>query len=72
LPIETAPLLGMKMFYFDFFGGGGGGGCGRGGGCVKSVVMVCSRWVGLCVIAEKSKIYSHLRVVKNPYPQNDS
>jgi len=29
-------------------------------------------WVGLCVIAEKTKIYPHLRVVKNPYPQNDS
>jgi len=29
-------------------------------------------WVDLCVIAEKTKIYSHLRVVKNPYPQNDS
>jgi len=33
---------------------------------------VSTEWVGLCVIAEKMKIYFHLRVVKNPYPQNDS
>jgi len=26
---------------------------------------VCTRWVGLCVIAEKTEIYPHLRVVKN-------
>jgi hypothetical protein len=25
---------------------------------------VCTRWVGLCVIAKKAKIYPHLRVVK--------
>jgi hypothetical protein len=37
-----------------------------GGGSVSTV------WVGLCVIAEKKKIYPHLRVVKNSYPQNDS
>ena len=40
-----------------FFGGGG---------------RVSTGWVGLCVIAEKAKIDSHLRVVKIPYPQNDS
>jgi len=33
---------------------------------------VSTGWVGLCVIAEKTKIYPHFRVVKNPYPQNDS
>jgi len=33
---------------------------------------VSTGWVGLCVIAEKTKIYSHLRVDKNPYPQNGS
>jgi hypothetical protein len=38
----------------------------------RRVVMVCTRWLGLHVIAEKTKIYSHLRIVKNPYPQNDS
>ena len=32
---------------------------------------VCARWVGLSLIAEKTKIYSHLHVVKNR-PQNDS
>jgi len=46
------------MFYCDcFFCVGGGGSTG---------------WVGLCVIAVKMKIYPHLHVVKNPYPQNDS
>jgi len=35
-------------------------------------VMVHTGWVGLCVISEKTKILSHSRVVKNPYPQNDS
>jgi len=50
----------MKMFYCDFFLGGWGGG------------SVSTGWVGLCVIAEKTKIYSLLRVDKNPYPQNDS
>jgi len=34
--------------------------------------MVCTGLVGLCVIAEKTKIYPDLHVVKNPYPQNDS
>ena len=34
--------------------------------------MVCTGWVVLCVIAEKTKIYPHLCVVKDPYPQNDS
>ena len=33
---------------------------------------VCTRWVGLHVIAEKLKIYSYIHVVKNPYPQIDS
>jgi len=33
---------------------------------------VSTGWVGLSVIAEKMKIYPHLRVVKNPYPQNHS
>ena len=47
------------MIVFFLFAGGGG-------------VMVGSGWVGLCVIAEKTEIYPHLRVVKNPYPQNDS
>ena len=44
-----------------FFGGGvvGGG-------------SVSTGWVGLCVIEEKTKIYPHLRVVKNLYPQNVS
>jgi hypothetical protein len=36
------------------------------------VGRVSAGWVGLCVIAEKTKIYSHLHVVKNPYPQHDS
>jgi len=33
---------------------------------------ISTGWVGMCVTAEKAKIYPHLRVVKNPYPQNDS
>jgi hypothetical protein len=33
---------------------------------------VCTRWVGPRVIAEKTKVHSHLHVVKNPYPQNGS
>jgi hypothetical protein len=44
---------------FFFLGGGGVGGVPTG-------------WFGLSVIAEKTKIYCHLRVIKNPYPQNDS
>jgi hypothetical protein len=52
----------VKMFYCGFFFGG----CGWVG------VMVCTGLVGLCVIAQKTKIYPHLRVVKIPYPQNDS
>jgi len=51
------------MFYCDcFFCGVGVGVGGR----------VSTGSVGLCVIAEKMKIYPHLHVVKNPYPQNDS
>ena len=42
--------------------------CGFGGGFGK----VCSRWVGLHVIAENMKIYSYPHVLKNPYPQDDS
>jgi len=34
--------------------------------------MVRNAWFGQCVIAEKTKIYPYLNVVKNPYPQNDS
>jgi len=34
-------------------------------------MTVCTAWFGLFVIADKTKIYSYLRVVKNPYPQND-
>jgi len=30
-------------------------------------LMVLTGWIGLCVIAEKTKIYSYLHVVKNPY-----
>jgi len=54
----------MKMFCCDFFGGGRFGirVCGR----------VCTGWVVLHVIAEKTKIYSYLHVVKIPYPQDDS
>jgi len=33
---------------------------------------VCTRWIGLYVIAEKMKIYSYQNVVKNPYAQDDS
>ena len=32
---------------------------------------VCTKWVGLHVIAEKIKIY-YLHIIKNAYPQNDS
>jgi hypothetical protein len=35
------------------------------------VGRVSAGWVGLCVIAEKTKMYPHLHVVKNPYQQND-
>ena len=35
-------------------------------------VMFSAGWVGLCVIAQKTKVYPHLHVVKNPYPQNVS
>jgi hypothetical protein len=34
--------------------------------------VICTGWVGLCVIAGKTKIYPHLRVVKNSYPENYS
>jgi len=44
------------MFFCDFFWEG--------------VEGVCTRWVGLHVIAEKMKIYSHLHVAKNSYPQD--
>ena len=55
----TATLLGMKMICYRCFIFGNGG-------------RVCTKWVGLRVIAEKPKIYSYLQVVKNPYPQDDS
>jgi hypothetical protein len=47
----------MKIFYLDciFFGGGGGVG-GR----------VSTRWVGVQVIAEKTKIYSYTHAAKYP------
>jgi hypothetical protein len=34
-------------------------------------VCVCTRWVGLCVTAEKMEIYSYKHVGKNSHPQND-
>jgi hypothetical protein len=43
-----------------------------GRGVVGEGVMVCTGFDVMCVIAEKTKIYPHLRVVKNRYPQNDS
>jgi len=48
----------MKMFSCDFFFLGGGG--------------VCTRRVGLYVIAENMQINSYQHVVKNSYPQDDS
>jgi len=45
----------MKMFCGHYFMFGSGG-------------SVCTRWVGLQVIAENMKIYSYLLVAKNPYP----
>jgi len=33
---------------------------------------VCTRWVGLHVIAENTKIYSYLHVVNILYPHDDS
>jgi uncharacterized RDD family membrane protein YckC len=58
-PIEAAPLLGLKMFCGHYFIFGSGG-------------TVCTRWVGLQVIAENMKIYSPIHVAKNRYPQDMS
>jgi hypothetical protein len=52
-PIETASLLGMKMFCCHFLRG-------RGGCWVFG--RVCTRWVCLQVIAEEMKIYSYIHV----------
>jgi hypothetical protein len=50
-PIETAPLLGITMFFFVQFIFGSG-------------VRVCIRWVCLQVIAENTNICSYLHVAK--------
>ena len=58
-PVEADPILGLKMFCGHCFIFGSGG-------------RVCTRWVGLQVIAETMKIYFHVHVAKNPYPQDMS
>jgi len=58
-PVEADPILGLKMFCGHCFIFGSGG-------------RVCTRWVGLQVIAESMKIYFHIHVAKNPYPQDMS
>ena len=54
------------MLCCDFFFCGWVWGWGWVGG------KVCTRWVGLHVIAENTKIYSYLHVVNILYPQDDS
>jgi hypothetical protein len=44
-----------------------------GGGCVGvEVWKVCTRWVGVRVIAEEIKIYSYTDTGNIPYPQDIS
>jgi hypothetical protein len=62
LDISNSCTVGNENVLLLFFLGGG----------VVVFGRVSTGWVGLCVIAEKTKIYPHLHAVKNPYPQNNS
>jgi hypothetical protein len=52
----------MKIVGFFFSGW-----CGGGVWC--EVGKVCTKWVGVHIIAEEMKIYSYIHVGKFPYPQ---